>query len=133
MTVMPKILVTGCAGFIGFRVCRRLLESAGQHGEIVGLDNLNSYYDVRLKQARLDLLPRKQQFRFVKLDLADRDHLRQIFETERFENVVNVAAQAGVSYSLPNPRDYLAAIRAGLINLLDASLGTAVEELVIAS
>ena len=130
---MTKILVTGCAGFIGFHLCRRLLESTGQDRQIVGLDNLNTYYDVHLKQARLDLLTGNRQFRFVKIDLVDRDNLRQLFETERFEKIVNLAAQAGVRYSLTNPEAYVDANLVGFVNILEACRHTGVEHLVFAS
>src|SRR6266542_5849542 len=104
---MSKILVTGCAGFIGFHLCRRLLHTTGPYDQIVGLDNLNSYYDVRLKEARLALLTGEPQFRFVRYDLADRENLGRLFQAESFDRVVNLAAQAGVRYSLTNPEAYV--------------------------
>ena len=93
-----KFLVTGAAGFIGFHTCKRLLE-AGH--EVVGLDNMNDYYDVNLKQARLDLL-QSPLFSFHKIDLADREGIARLFANEKFNRVIHLAAQAGVRYSLEN-------------------------------
>ena len=101
---MRKILVTGAAGFIGFHLSRRLLEGGDP---VVGLDNLNPYYDVTLKQARLQILEEKENFRFVRGDLSDRKTMEALFADERFEIVVNLAAQAGVRYSLKNPHAYV--------------------------
>src|SRR5579871_3353746 len=97
------ILVTGAAGFIGFHVARRLA-AAGR--PVVGLDNLNAYYDPALKQARLDELAKASSFRFVKLDLADRAGVAALFAEHRFPHVVHLAAQAGVRYSLVDPHAY---------------------------
>jgi UDP-glucuronate 4-epimerase len=110
------ILVTGAAGFIGFQVARRLL-SAGR--DIVGLDNVNDYYDPRLKEARLDILKRQSNFSFVKLDLADRDSMKSLFAQYRFPIVIHLAAQAGVRYSLQNPHAYADANIEGFINVLE--------------
>jgi UDP-glucuronate 4-epimerase len=130
---MAKVLVTGCAGFIGFHVCRRLIKTAGQDDQIVGLDNLNSYYDVSLKQARLARLVDDSHFRFLKLDLADRESLRQLFQREHFEKVVNLAAQAGVRYSVTNPEAYVDSNLVGFANLLEACRHGSVKHLVFAS
>ncbi|WP_250665953.1 SDR family NAD(P)-dependent oxidoreductase [Escherichia coli] len=97
-----KFLVTGAAGIIGFHVCQRLLESGH---EVVGIDNMNDYYDVSLKQARLDLL-KTPLFSFYKIDLAERVNMEQLFATEKFNRVIHLAAQAGVRYSLENPHAY---------------------------
>lgn len=94
-----KFLVTGAAGFIGFYVSKRLLAAGHQ---VVGIDNLNDYYDVNLKQARLDLL-KHDNFSFYKIDLADREKMAALFADERFDRVINLAAQAGVRYSLKIP------------------------------
>ena len=110
------ILVTGAAGFIGFHVARRLL-SAG--GDVVGFDNVNDYYDPRLKEARLDILKRQSNFTFVKLDLADRDSMKSLFAQHRFPIVIHLAAQAGVRYSLQNPHAYVDANIEGFINVLE--------------
>src|SRR5256885_16739556 len=100
---MSKVLVTGAAGFIGFHLSRRLL---ARGDEVVGLDNLNDYYDVRLKEARLAQLLPEPGFRFVRMDLADRDAMAELFAELRPEVVVNLAAQAGGREALQNPRAY---------------------------
>src|SRR6185312_11570597 len=98
-----KILVTGAAGFIGMHVAERLL---ARGDEVVGIDNLNAYYDVALKQARLDRLGERPGFRFLKLDIADAEAIGELFRQERIQRVVHLAAQAGVRYSLDNPQVY---------------------------
>src|SRR5690625_2237668 len=98
-----RVLVTGAAGFIGFHLSKVLLERGDQ---VVGIDNLNDYYDVRLKEARLDNLQGRPGFSFKKLDLADRAGIFELFEEFRPQGVVNLAAQAGVRYSLQNPYAY---------------------------
>ena len=113
---MRKILVTGAAGFIGFHLSRRLL---AEGDAVVGLDNLNPYYDVTLKQARLKLLEENENFRFVRADLADREALEGLFAENRFETVVNLAAQAGVRYSLENPHAYMDSNLVGFLNILE--------------
>src|SRR5690242_9868080 len=99
-----RILVTGVAGFIGFHVARRLL---ARGDAVVGLDNVNNYYDVRLKEDRLARLTCQEQFRFTRLDLADRSGMEAIFAREKPERVIHLAAQAGVRYSLTNPHAYV--------------------------
>ncbi len=125
-----KILITGAAGFIGFHLAKRLLERGEQ---IIGLDNLNNYYEVELKQARLVQLTNYPQFRFVKLDLADRAGLTELFLTEKINRVVNLAAQAGVRYSLENPYAYIDSNIVGFINLLENCRQQHIEHLVFAS
>jgi UDP-glucuronate 4-epimerase len=110
------ILVTGSAGFIGFHVARQLL-AEGRH--VVGLDNLNSYYDPALKQSRLNILRENSRFSFVQLDLADRRSMALLFAKHRFAVVVHLAAQAGVRYSLENPHAYIDANIEGFINVLE--------------
>ncbi len=130
MTSKPKILVTGCAGFIGFFVCRRLLE----HGaEVVGVDNLNEYYDVNLKRARLAEFEGRAGFRFVKLDVADREGVAGLFGAESFEKVIHLAAQAGVRYSLTNPHAYVDSNLVGFANILESCRHGRVKHLVFAS
>ena len=110
------ILVTGAAGFIGFHVARRLLRSGHR---VVGLDNLNSYYDPQLKAARLDILRSDSRFRFEHLDVADRIAIPQLFARNRFPVVIHLAAQAGVRYSLKDPHAYVDANLAGFANILE--------------
>ena len=125
-----KILVTGSAGFIGFHVSQSLL-SRGD--EVVGLDNLNDYYDVSLKEARLRILQKNGNFHPVRLDLADRDGMTALFKAEKFDRVVNLAAQAGVRYSLINPHTYIDSNIQGFMNILEGCRHNAVEHLVYAS
>ncbi|MEJ2201780.1 MAG: NAD-dependent epimerase [Desulfuromonadaceae bacterium] len=125
-----RILVTGAAGFIGFHFCQRLLARGDQ---VVGLDNLNDYYDVSLKQARLARLEGQPNFRFVQLELADQAKIAELFATERFDKVVNLAAQAGVRYSLQNPHAYVDSNLVGFINILEGCRHSGVKHLVYAS
>lgn len=124
-----KFLVTGAAGFIGFHACKRLLQ-AGH--EVVGLDNMNDYYDVNLKQARLDLL-QSPLFSFHKIDLADRVRMEQLFVAEKFDRVIHLAAQAGVRYSLENPHAYADSNLLGFLNILEGCRHNHVEHLLYAS
>lgn len=125
-----QILVTGAAGFIGFHVSKRLLERGDT---VLGLDNLNSYYDVSLKQARLAQLTPQQGFRFTQMDLADRTAMAALFSSETFDVVINLAAQAGVRYSLENPHVYIESNLTGFINLLEGCRQSRVKHLVYAS
>ncbi len=125
-----KILVTGAAGFIGFHLSKYLL---ARGDEVVGLDNMNDYYDVSLKEARLAQLTEQKTFRFVRMDLADREGIAQFFKTEKFEKVVNLAAQAGVRYSLENPHAYIDANVVGFTNILEGCRHNEVKHLVYAS
>jgi UDP-glucuronate 4-epimerase len=125
-----KILVTGAAGFIGSHTAHKLL---ARDDEVVGLDNLNDYYDPTLKHARLQRLTSRAGFRFVKLDLADRDGMRALFAAERFERVIHLAAQAGVRYSLDNPYAYVDSNVTGTLNVLEGCRHNGVQHLVYAS
>jgi UDP-glucuronate 4-epimerase len=127
---VPSILVTGAAGFIGFHLCKHLL-ARGE--EVVGLDNLNEYYDVTLKQARLTELHQQDCFRFIKQDLADRKGMERVFATVQPALVVNLAAQAGVRYSLENPHAYIESNVVGFLNVLEGCRHQKVEHLVYAS
>ncbi|MDD5100685.1 MAG: NAD-dependent epimerase [Syntrophales bacterium] len=127
---MRKILVTGAAGFIGFHLSRRLLADGDA---VVGLDNLNAYYDVSLKQARLKLLEESENFRFFHADLADREALKTLFAENGFEIVVNLAAQAGVRYSIENPNAYMDSNLLGFLNILEGCRHQRVKHLVFAS
>src|SRR5438093_13177065 len=114
MDPKPVILVTGAAGFIGYHVARGLLE----HGNtVLGLDNLNDYYDVRLKEARLAQLSPLKHFRFVKADIADRALMSTLFTDHAVSAVVHLAAQAGVRYSLTNPQAYVDSNLVGFMNV----------------
>ena len=125
-----KLLVTGAAGFIGSHVAAKLLERGD---EVVGLDNLNNYYDVNLKKARLARLTPQRQFRFVKLELADQAAMAALFAAERFDRVIHLAAQAGVRYSLENPQAYVDSNVTGTVNVLEGCRHTGVAHLVFAS
>ncbi|WP_224984988.1 NAD-dependent epimerase [Geomonas agri] len=127
---MAKILVTGAAGFIGYHLSEKLL--AKGH-EVVGLDNVNDYYDVGLKEARLARLEGKPGFRFVRMSLEDRDGCAALFAAERFDSVVNLAAQAGVRYSIQNPYAYIDSNISGFINILEGCRHNKVGHLVYAS
>ncbi len=125
-----KILVTGAAGFIGYHTAAILL---GRGDEVVGLDNLNDYYDVTLKEARLAELAKHRRFRFVKIDLADRVAVPKLFAAERFQRVIHLGAQAGVRYSLTNPMAYVDSNVVGFATVLEGCRHNGVEHLVYAS
>jgi UDP-glucuronate 4-epimerase len=125
-----SILVTGVAGFIGFHVASRLLDRGDS---VIGLDNVNDYYDVRLKEARLAELKPRPGFTFIKLDLANRNGMRDVFADEPFRRVIHLAAQAGVRYSLVNPHAYTDANIEGFMNILEGCRHHNVEHLVYAS
>jgi UDP-glucuronate 4-epimerase len=125
-----KILVTGAAGFIGMTTSQRLL---ARGDEVVGLDNLNDYYDVQLKLDRLARLSPHAGFRFVKLDVADRAGMQALFDSERFDRVIHLAAQAGVRYSLKNPHAYVDSNLVGFMNILEGCRHSRVPHLAYAS
>jgi UDP-glucuronate 4-epimerase len=125
-----RFLVTGAAGFIGYHTAKALLDRGD---EVVGLDNLNSYYDVKLKEARLANLQGRNGFAFHKLDLADRDGMRRLFETSSPQRVVHLGAQAGVRYSLKDPEAYVQSNITGTLHVLEGCRTTGVEHLVFAS
>jgi UDP-glucuronate 4-epimerase len=125
-----KILVTGAAGFIGMFVAQALL---ARGDEVVGIDNLNDYYSVRLKQDRLKTLQGKPGFKFVQIDIADQVALHELFANEDFDRVVHLAAQAGVRYSLQNPHAYAQSNLVGFVNILEGCRHHGVEHLVYAS
>lgn len=125
-----KLLVTGAAGFIGFHTATHLLE-LGE--EVVGLDNLNSYYDPSLKLARLDLLKSYPNFRFVNIDLSDREAMHALFAREKFQRVIHLGAQAGVRYSIENPNIYIQSNINGFLHVIEGCRHNQVEHLVYAS
>lgn len=125
-----KYLVTGAAGFIGMYVAERLLE---QGNEVVGLDNLNAYYLPALKNYRLSRLTSRPNFRFVQLDLADREAMAALFEAEKFQRVIHLAAQAGVRYSIENPFAYVDSNLVGMMTILEGCRHNQIEHLVYAS
>ena len=125
-----KILVTGAAGFIGMHLSKVLLDRGD---EVVGIDNLNDYYDVQLKHDRLKLLEDYDNFTFFKMDMADRDAMDGLFRKHNFNKVMNLAAQAGVRYSLENPHAYVDSNLVGFVNILEGCRHTNVEHLVYAS
>jgi UDP-glucuronate 4-epimerase len=125
-----KILVTGAAGFIGFHVCQDLLERGD---EIVGLDNINDYYDPALKRARLAILQKQHNFRFVKMELVDRAGIEALFAAEKFNRVIHLAAQAGVRNSIDNPHSYVDSNVTGFLHVIEGCRHQGVEHLVYAS
>ncbi|AXS81169.1 NAD-dependent epimerase [Dechloromonas sp. HYN0024] len=125
-----KILVTGAAGFIGMTTALRLL---ARGDEVVGLDNMNDYYEVSLKESRLQRLTAQPGFRFIKLDVADRAGMDQLFSKEKFDKVVHLAAQAGVRYSIQNPHAYVDSNLVGFVNVLEGCRHHKVQHLVYAS
>jgi len=127
---MKKILITGVAGFIGYFLARRLLDD---QLTVVGIDNLNNYYDPDLKQARLARLTNQEGFTFIQGDLADRPLIEKIFQEHDFDVVVNLAAQAGVRYSLENPHSYVDSNVTGFLNVLEGCRHSRVKHLVFAS
>ncbi len=125
-----KLLVTGAAGFIGFHTAKLLLTRGH---EVIGLDNLNAYYDPALKAGRLRILERTDGFRFVRMDITDGAGMRQLFAREKFQRVVHLAAQAGVRYSIQNPHAYVHSNLAGFLEVIEGCRANAVEHLVYAS
>ena len=127
---MERILVTGCAGFIGFHLCKRLLEEGCT---IFGVDSMNSYYSVALKKDRLNILESNKKFSFKKIDIADYPSLKKHLLSIKFDKIVNLAAQAGVRYSLSNPHSYIDSNIKGFMNILEISRQLEIKGLVFAS
>ncbi len=125
-----KILVTGAAGFVGFHTSKQLLERGDT---VVGLDNFNDYYDVNLKEARAAILEPFENFRMVRMNLEDREGIENLFENEKFDKVVHLAAQAGVRYSIENPHSYIESNIVGTLHILEGCRHNDVEHLVYAS
>lgn len=127
---MKKILVTGAAGFVGFHLSRKLLEQSYQ---IIGIDNLNDYYDSKLKEDRLEILNQYSNFKFLKIDLKDKESIDKLFYEYKPTHVINLAAQAGVRYSIENPYAYVDSNLIGFMNILEACRNYPVEHLLYAS
>ncbi|MGB7442578.1 MAG: NAD-dependent epimerase [Coleofasciculaceae cyanobacterium] len=127
---MARVLVTGAAGFIGFYLSQRLIARGDQ---VVGLDNINSYYDVSLKKDRLEQLQNQSGFSFCELDLADREGMSKLFAQQKFDLVAHLAAQAGVRYSITNPHAYVDSNLVGFVNILEGCRHSQVKHLVFAS
>jgi len=127
---MNNIMITGAAGFIGFHLSKRLLENGKT---VVGLDNLNDYYDPDLKRARLKQLQAYKAFTHVEKNMEDRDAMQELFATHRFDAVVNLAAQAGVRYSIENPHSYVDTNLVGFVNILEGCRHSEVKHLLFAS
>ena len=125
-----KVLVTGAAGFIGFHTAKQLLEDGHQ---VIGIDNLNDYYDPRLKTARLDILKGYPAFEFKRMDITDKAEIDQLFQTRGFDRVIHLAAQAGVRYSIENPMAYVETNLVGFANILDACRHAKTPHLIYAS
>ena len=125
-----RFLITGSCGFIGFHLCKNLLE---EKSNVLGIDNLNSYYDVYLKETRLNLLKKYNSFKFLKIDLTDKESLNKIFEVFKPDIVVNLAAQAGVRYSSINPNAYIDSNILGFLNIINLCSKFEVEKLIYAS
>ena len=125
-----KILVTGCAGFIGFHLCNSLLK---KNIEIIGVDNLNNYYSVKYKKKRLEILKKNKKFKFEKIDISNYQKLENIFKRKKFDLIVNLAAQAGVRYSITNPDKYVKSNVNGFFNLIELSRLYKIKKIIYAS
>ncbi len=125
-----KILVTGAAGFIGAALTLRLLKRGD---EVIGIDNLNDYYDTNLKLARLETILHYANFKFIKIDISDKTKIEALFENEKFDNVMHLAAQAGVRYSISNPHAYIDSNIVGFLNILEGCRNNKIKHFVYAS
>ena len=125
-----KILITGCAGFIGYHLVNSL---NSKNLMIYGIDNMNDYYSLKLKKLRLSILSKKKNFKFVRLDISNYKKLENIFSKNKIDIVVNLAAQAGVRYSIKNPKDYVKSNMLGFFNILDLSKKYKIKKILYAS
>jgi UDP-glucuronate 4-epimerase len=128
--VNGKVLVTGCAGFIGFHLARRLLDKGLT---IIGLDNINDYYDINLKNSRLEILKKESNFKFYRVSLENNEEIDKVFKDNNIKYVINLAAQAGVRYSLINPKAYIDSNIIGFLNVLEACKNHNIKHLIYAS
>ncbi|UYP01438.1 NAD-dependent epimerase [Oceanotoga sp. DSM 15011] len=128
--MLNKILVTGGAGFIGFHLSNLLLKNGYN---VIGIDNLNNYYDVNLKIDRVKILEKQENYEFIKMDLKDKKNIDELFEKNNFDYVINLAAQAGVRYSIENPYAYVDSNLIGFVNILEACRNNPVKHLIYAS
>ena len=126
-----RILVTGCVGFIGFHLCKELLKK--KNIQILGLDNINSYYSTTLKKLRLNYLKKNRGFKFIKFDISNYSKLEILFKKYKFDIIINLAAQAGVRYSIINPIEYVTSNTLGFSNILDLSKKYKIKKLFYAS
>ena len=130
MNLMNKVLVAGCSGFIGMHFCRKLLEKGY---EVLGLDNMNDYYSVRLKQSRLARLKKFTNFKFKNINISEKSLVQDVFKNFKPDRVVNLAAQAGVRYSIKNPDTYIQTNIVGFLNILESCRKNDIGGLVYAS
>lgn len=128
---MQKILITGAAGFIGFHLSKYLLET--NEYKVIGIGNINDYYSTKLKEDRLEILKKYENFEFHKIDLKEKEKIDELFKKEQFDYVVNLAAQAGVRYSITNPYSYVDSNLIGFVNILEACRNNPVKHLLYAS
>ena len=126
-----NILITGCAGFIGFHICNKI--SQNKNLNIFGIDNLNSYYDVKLKKDRLKILRKNKKFKFFKIDISNKEKIFKNFKVNKYDVVINLAAQAGVRHSITNPQDYFDSNLIGFFNIIDASRSFKIKHFIYAS
>ena len=127
---MSKVLITGCAGFIGFHATLRFLE---EKHEVIGIDNINDYYDVDLKVGRLKILKKNKKFKFLKIDINNPLKISDILRKNKFKYVIHLAAQAGVRYSFENPKEYIDTNIVGFFNLINLIKDTKCKNFVYAS
>ena len=126
-----KILITGCAGFIGYHISQKLLKYKNYN--VIGIDNIDNYYDVNLKIDRLNLLKKNKNFRYKRIDISNKNILLNLYKNCKFDVVLNLAAQAGVRYSIENPQKYFDSNLIGFFNILDASRIYKIKHLIFAS